>query len=1008
MGEKIVVGPITKGLRTDRLPFVIDNDSFPTLFNAYEWRGRVKRKRGTEVLSQLNRYFNSSSVSYNTGSATISFDVAGNANLITGYSLQTNASIVPGSVSIVGAVGPTTYTDPTKDGYLTPTGTGGANTINYATGAILIPAQASSTATATFKYYPTLPVLGLEDLTLGINNYPGTLAFDETYSYNQLTVSPYPIYDVSFYKNPASGGAYTGYTRKTNSTPTTWNGENYQQFYTVNYQGALWATNGITVPFTTTNIGMQFKPISNITNIVPGPPATAQLTINGHGLSIGDFIFINEVVGMLNANMVSTINFQTGYVIGPAIDANNVNVEFPNATLAGAYVSGGIAQYLTNRSNSTLDCLRWYDGDPTNGSAVTPVLSGLNGWVNFAPPLSKSIFSIDERPAAQYYLVGAKMIVPFKDRLLFIGPVIQDSAHPPIYLQDTVIYSQNGTPYYTASFTGDPSLATTVFDPILVPVNQTATPFSYWEDQTGFGGFISAGIDQPINMSGPNEDVLMLGFSNSQARFVYTGNDIVPFNFYITNSELGSQSTFSTVIFDKGVFTQGSRGIIMSNQTGAVRLDDPIPDQVFEINETDNGAERTCAARNYENEWLYLTYTSDSATSIFPNQSLLYNYREQTWAVINESYTTYGQFRRQTGFTWQTVGLTYPTWDDWQDPWTEGEVNLEQPEVIGGNQQGFIIVKDKGTGETNSLYVQSITGNTITSTNHGLNTNDFIIITGCLGTISQFLNNFMFQITVVDENSFTIATDTLPSGTYYGGGLIQRLYVPLIQTRQFPTAWGLGRKTRIGPQMYLLTKTTNSQIQLLIFLSQDNETGYNDTVIVPDPLSENDGLIYTTVLYTCPESTNLGLTPANVNLQMPTAASQAQIWHRMNTSLIGDTVQLGFTISKDQMLMLIPSVPVVAITGATNAYPCVLTSVANYSAGQLVTISGVEGMTQLNGKTYAVISSTLTTVTINIDSTGFAAYVSGGITTPVSYDNATAEVELHGMILDVSPSQMLV
>src|SRR5271169_1332079 len=56
MGEKLIVGPINKGYRTDRTPFVIDNDNFPTLINAYQWRGRVKRKRGTVFLGRLNRF----------------------------------------------------------------------------------------------------------------------------------------------------------------------------------------------------------------------------------------------------------------------------------------------------------------------------------------------------------------------------------------------------------------------------------------------------------------------------------------------------------------------------------------------------------------------------------------------------------------------------------------------------------------------------------------------------------------------------------------------------------------------------------------------------------------------------------------------------------------------------------------------------------------------------------------------------------------------------------------
>ena len=38
MAQKSVVGPINKGLITHREPFVIDNDSFPVLQNAYQWR----------------------------------------------------------------------------------------------------------------------------------------------------------------------------------------------------------------------------------------------------------------------------------------------------------------------------------------------------------------------------------------------------------------------------------------------------------------------------------------------------------------------------------------------------------------------------------------------------------------------------------------------------------------------------------------------------------------------------------------------------------------------------------------------------------------------------------------------------------------------------------------------------------------------------------------------------------------------------------------------------------
>jgi hypothetical protein len=918
---KLVVKPIDKGLRNDRLAFNIDNDSFPTLINAYQWRGRIKRKRGTSFLARLTRFFNSTSSAY-TGtttnpSFTITFDGSGNANLFGPYtnatpisfSLQANGNIVPGSVSITGSVGPVTYTDPTQDGYLTPTGTGGPNTINYATGAIHIPAQAGGTATAHFLYYPDIPVMGLEEWVETSSQFPGTLGFDMTYSYNIPTVFPYNPYDISFYKNPAASAPYNypSYVAKTTVTPTSWNGQDYQQFWSTNYQNAFWVTNGTNVPFATANIGMQFKPIVTVTVTSGGPPAIVSLQITGHGLVVGDFLFINEVL------TTTGINWQTGYVI-TVTDANNVVVEFPKATIA-TNGTGGIAQYLTNRSDPTKDCIRWYDGDPTNGSSTTPVLNGGFGWVNFMPPLSRSAFSINDAPPAIYYLVGAKAMLPFKGRLLFFGVVIQASTGSPIYLQDTVVYSLDGPPFYTASFTGDVSAATTQFFPILTPENeisggtyqtQSAFPSAYFGDQTGLGGNVPAGLDQPITTVNRNEDVIIVGFPTRQSRLVFTGDDILPFDFFTINSELGSFSTFSGITLDRGALTVGPNGIVLSSQVSTQRIDLNIPDEIFEFSLINNGVQRVTAQRDFINEWIYFTFCSNEVTWIYPNKTLQYNYRDESWAIFFESYTTYGQFRIQQDATWATIGDRFATWEQWNETWASGSSTLLQPDVIAGNQQGFIVFRDRGTDESNSLYIKSISGLTITSPNHNLNNGDYIVISGAIGMTN--LNGAIFGVTSVTTNTFILSLavgQAVPSGTYVGGGLIQRMYIPFIQTKQFPVAWDMAKKTRLGAQQYLLSTTDKGQISLLIFLSTVDTDAYNNTSIIP-PVSENNSLIYSTVLYTCPESTNLGLTPANISLQMISdsdigSSPQQQIWHRMNTSLIGDVVQIGITLNDAQM-----------------------------------------------------------------------------------------------------------
>src|SRR5271166_3679415 len=73
------------------------------------------------------------------------------------------------------------------------------------------------------------------------------------------------------------------------------------------------------------------------------------------------------------------------------------------------------------------------------------------------------------------------------------------------------------------------------------------------------------------------------------------------------------------------------------------------------------------------------------------------------------------------------------------------------------------------------------------------------------------------------------------------------------------------------------------------------------------------------------------------------------------------------------------------ITGATQANPCVVTDVAHgYSTGDWVFISGVVGMTQLNGNYYQITRLTANTYSLqdlngnNIDSTAYTAYSSAG------------------------------
>lgn len=76
------------------------------------------------------------------------------------------------------------------------------------------------------------------------------------------------------------------------------------------------------------------------------------------------------------------------------------------------------------------------------------------------------------------------------------------------------------------------------------------------------------------------------------------------------------------------------------------------------------------------------------------------------------------------------------------------------------------------------------------------------------------------------------------------------------------------------------------------------------------------------------------------------------------------------------------------ITGATQATNAVLTATNSFRVGNFVTITGVSGMTQLNDNTYQILQGTTTTITLNVNSTLFSPYTSGGVAT-ISFHQTT-------------------
>jgi hypothetical protein len=204
------------GLVQSREEFILPNDAYPILENAFVWRERIKRRQGLATLGRLRRVLSNLALGNTDGSGTFS----GNIRSI--FSLQVTGEIEVGSIIVTD--GTNIFTD-NGLGILVgvPSGNG---TINYATMDITITGATPGAAlTISFNYFPGLPVMGLRQRELNNINIEQLVAFDTVYAY-------------------VFNNGWSEFI-----PGTTWNGSDSQFFWSTNYfvgdgnRKIFWVTN---------------------------------------------------------------------------------------------------------------------------------------------------------------------------------------------------------------------------------------------------------------------------------------------------------------------------------------------------------------------------------------------------------------------------------------------------------------------------------------------------------------------------------------------------------------------------------------------------------------------------------------------------------------------------------------------------------------------------------------------------------------------------------------------
>jgi len=479
-------------------------------------------------------------------------------------------------------------------------------------------------------------------------------------------------------------------------------------------------------------------------------------------------------------------------------------------------------------------------------------------WATFDPTLSTTPSTIK--------LTTALILVVFKNRLVALNTV------------------EGGTSYrFRARYSG---------------VGSPLAADAWNQDIPGNGNFIDAATQESIISAEFVKDRLIVFFERSTWELAYTGNQVYPFTWQKINTELGVESTFSIVPFDRVALGVGNVGIHACNGSNVERIDSKIPDAVFDIHNDNDGPQRVYGIRDYRVEMIYWTFPSPVTSPSFkyPNQVLVYNYGTGTWSFNDDSITCFGFYQPSTaaaaGVTWDSTIITWDSDESWGG--TGGGANQAYYRfVVAGNQQGYTFIVDPKINE-NAPALQitdlSVSGNvvTVTAYDHNLRQKNAFRVQGIQddGNLGTLLNGYVFIVqsdTFNDNtpNTFTFIydlTDTALSGTYEGGGYISLVSNPTILTKQYNFYAQQGRNFTIDKIDFFVTKTSTGATTVNTYVGSST----NGLIGASSQLG-------TSVLETSPY-------PA-----FPWEANAARFWHPVYFEGDGESVQFELKMTNEQL-----------------------------------------------------------------------------------------------------------
>ena len=274
-------------------------------------------------------------------------------------------------------------------------------------------------------------------------------------------------------------------------------------------------------------------------------------------------------------------------------------------------------------------------------------------------------------------------------------------------------------------------------------------------------------------------DIMIMKFQSSDWALDKTSDVFNPYFVRKIPSVIGTDATFSPVMWNYEAKSLGENGLITTDGRKSVRFDYKLP--YFTRDEMDpkhmelvyggfaRGVDQFMFAYR-EKESLFADITQDKV--------LIYNYTESTWSVYDQRFSVFGETNAGKDIPWneidETLKASWARWDTTDEIWNRIGLGEETQKTLAGDDDGFVYQLNVDYDDyAASITVINQAASAVIATEGNFKIGDKVYVRNVEGMTE--INEQILTVSAATGAAITVNFDSTDATAYTSGGLVTKV-----------------------------------------------------------------------------------------------------------------------------------------------------------------------------------------------------------------------------------------